>query len=213
MLRYPIFLFFLLASMISFSAEVTDSVCQSSLEMENEWAKTRYQTDIRNRIQEFTALLVALNNAPLSCLNTPEYQIIAAMIKGSMAKQQSRLKAIKQVKQIKRHLDKAIKKSPSAMSGLGWTLLGLLYDKSPGWPFSIGDDEKAEQAYLKGLEYNPDGIDANFYYGDFLRRKGRIKEARKYLSKASQSKPRAEIDLAYQGRMKDVQRSLSKLAR
>ena len=210
MLRILFALIFLAGTTCYAGEEITDA-CQSSKQLVNDWAKTRYLTPADKRVVEFTTMLVLLNNESLKCLNTAEYQIIEAMIKGSMAKQQSRFKAIKQISQIKRHLDKAIKKKSSAMNGLGWTLLGLLYDKSPGWPLSIGDDEKAENAYLEGLKYNPDGIDANYYYGDFLRRKGRLEEARKFLQKASTAEPRDGYEIADHGRMKDVQRSLAKL--
>ena len=213
MLRLSIVLLFVSGSTLAQATEMLNNPCQSPLELENNWAKTRYVTPSDKRIPEFTTMLIMLNNAPLACLNSAEYQIIEAMIKGSMAKLQSRFKAIKQIKQIKRHLEKAIRRKPSAMNGLGWTLLGLLYDKSPGWPFSLGDDEKAEQAYLNGLKYNPDGMDANYYYGDFLLRKGRLEEARKFLYKASQADLRSGHEIADQGRMGDIRRSFAKLAR
>ncbi len=211
MIRSITFLVLMTVTTLYFSNDALASRCQSSTELENNWAKVRYQSPENLRILAFKTLLVTINEDPLECLQSAEYQIIEAMIKGSMAKQQSRFAAIKNIKQIKRHLDKAIKKDPTAMNGLAWTLLGLLYDKSPGWPLSLGDDEKADQMYQKGLKYNPDGMDANYYYGDFLRRKGIPEKARHYLQKANNAKQIAGYEIAYQGRSKDIQRSLAKL--
>lgn len=213
MSRYFVFLLCCFTSSVCLANDDIDPVCQPVSELESDWAKVRYQTPTNMRNIEFEAMLISLNHAPLACLKKAEYQIVEAMIKGSMVKQQSGLVAIKKIKQIKRLLDKATKNNPAAMNGLGWTLLGLLYDKAPGWPFSIGDDEQAEKAYLKGLEYNPVGIDANFYYGDFLRRKGLKQQAREYLLKASQSNQQIGREIAHQGRMSDVLHALAKLDR
>ncbi len=211
MSRYFLFFLFIAIPCVCLSADEKPSACQSSTELENNWAKVRYQVPENMRMNEFNALLISMSHAPLECLNSAEYQIVEAMIKGSMAKLQSRLSALKKIHQIKRHLEKAIKKKPVAMNGQAWILLGLLYDKSPGWPLSIGDDEKAEKAYLEGLKYSQDGLDANYYYGDFLRRKGLIEQAQKYLLKASQLKQRRGHEIADQARLQDVQRSLAKL--
>ncbi len=213
MTRYLTLLLFSAAITVCSAGETIDTTCQSASELENNWAKIRYQVPVNQRLSAFETLLISLNHAPLACLKTAEYQIVEAMIKGAMIKQQSSLIAIKKINQIKRLLDKATRNKPSAMNGQGWTLLGLLYDKAPGWPFSIGDDDKAKNAYLKGLEYNPDGIDANFYYGDFLRRKGLKQQAREYLLKASQATQQIGREIAHQGRISDVQRALAKLDR
>lgn len=211
--RYLAFVVFTLVSTSCWSTEESDSVCTTSSDLENDWAKVRYQTPVKLRIQAFETMLTAFDKAPQQCLETAEYLIIQAMIKGSIAKQQSGFSALKKIKKIKQLLDNAMTKNPAAMDGMGWILLGLLYDKSPGWPLSIGDDDKAESAYRKGLEYDPTGIDANFYYGDFLRRKDLPLQAQHYLLKASQAKQSTGREIAYHGRLKDVQRALSKLPR
>ena len=54
----------------------------------------------------------------------------------------------------------------------------------------FGDDDKAEELLTKALAIDPDGIDANYFYGDFLLREKRYGEAEQYLRKAQQAKPR-----------------------
>ncbi|MEW8206746.1 MAG: hypothetical protein AB2746_11535 [Candidatus Thiodiazotropha taylori] len=41
----------------------------------------------------------------------------------------------------------------------------------------FGDDEKAEQHLLKALDVNPENIDANFYYAEFLLHEKRLQPA------------------------------------
>ena len=212
MTRYLAFALFSVISTVCWSVEENAAACNAPTELEKNWAKVRYQTPKDQRMDTFETMLISLNQEPQQCLATAEHLIIEAMIRGSMIKlNSSSFSTLNKIKKIKKLLDQAISKNPAAMDGLGWTLLGLLYDKSPGWPISIGDNNKAEHAYKKGLEYNPDGIDANFYYGDFLRRKDLPLQSQRYLFKASQAKQRPGHEIAYLGRLKDVQRSLGKL--
>ncbi|MEE9413053.1 MAG: hypothetical protein V3V22_08380 [Methylococcales bacterium] len=213
MTRYLVFALFTFFSTVCWSVEENAVVCIAPGELEKNWAKVRYQTSKEQRMEAFESMLISLKQAPEQCLVTAEYLIIKAMIRGSMIKlNSSSFSTLKKIDKIKKILGQALNKNPAAIGGLGWTLLGLLYDKSPGWPLSIGDNNKAEDAYKKGLEINPDGIDANFYYGDFLRRRDLPLQAKRYLLKAKQAKQRTGHEIAYQGRLKDVERSLGKLS-
>ncbi|MEE9345687.1 MAG: hypothetical protein V3U88_08780 [Methylococcales bacterium] len=213
MTRFLAFALFSLISTVCWSAKDNAVVCTAPGELEANWAKIRYQTPANQRMDMYETMLRSLDKAPQQCLATAEYLIIEAMIRGSMIKlKSSSFSTLKKINKIQKLLDQAINKNPAAMDGLGWTLLGLLFDKSPGWPLSIGHDDKAENAYKKGLEYNPDGIDTNYYFGDFLRRKDLPLQAQRYLLIASQAKQRAGREIAHQGRLKDVQRVLLKLS-
>jgi Tfp pilus assembly protein PilF len=53
---------------------------------------------------------------------------------------------------------------------------GALYYQVPGWPIGFGDKDKANELLKKALALNPDGIDPNYFYGDFLlKEKKRLK--------------------------------------
>jgi tetratricopeptide (TPR) repeat protein len=211
--RFLAFALFSFISTVCWSTKDNAVVCTAPSELEVNWAKIRYQTPANQRMEMFETMLTSLGKAPQQCLATAEYLIIEAMIRGSMIKlKSSSFSTLKKINKIKKLLDQAINKNPAAMEGLGWTLLGLLFDKSPGWPLSIGNNDKAENAYKKGLEYNPAGIDSNYYFGDFLRRKDLPLQAQRYLLIASQAEQRAGREIAHQGRLKDVQRVLLKLS-
>ena len=38
----------------------------------------------------------------------------------------------------------------------------------PGFPVGFGDDKKAKELLKKALEINPNGIDPNYFYAEFL---------------------------------------------
>jgi cytochrome c-type biogenesis protein CcmH/NrfG len=54
----------------------------------------------------------------------------------------------------------------------------------PGWPIGFGDKARAEELLPQGAGDQPDGIDPNFFYGEYLADRGRYGEAMSYLEKA-----------------------------
>jgi hypothetical protein len=197
---------------ILLSAASAAEQCRSVLQLEQQWARIRYQTPIQQRVEQFNQFLTSLADNQ-SCYQQTHYLIVEAMIRGSLLKGKTGISAFKQIKQLKMVLDQAIKQEPTAMQGMSWVLLGLLYDKAPGWPFSIGGNKKAERAYLKGLSLNTGGIDVNYFYGDFLRRQQRNQEAKNHLLVALNAKIQSGRELAHQGRVQDAKRALAKLNR
>ncbi|HEX6691925.1 MAG TPA: tetratricopeptide repeat protein, partial [Burkholderiales bacterium] len=63
----------------------------------------------------------------------------------------------------------------------------------------------------KALVLNPDGIDPNYFLGDFLYRQCDYEGARKALERALRAPPRPDRPLADEGRRKEVQELLAKL--
>ena len=111
--------------------------------------------------------------------------IMQACIILTSAKIQSPFKALASVKRARRLLQKALSINPMANNGSALVTLGVLYYKVPGWPIAFGDDNKAEQLLTKALQYNPQGIDSNFFFGDFLLSQDKLTEAASYLKKAA----------------------------
>jgi Tfp pilus assembly protein PilF len=97
---------------------------------------------------------------------------------------------------------------PNALQGSAYTSLGTLYFKVPGWPVGFGDDDKAEELLKKALVINPDGIDPNYFYGDYLLEQKRYAEAEQALLKAQQAPARPERPLADAGRQEEIQVAL-----
>ena len=70
---------------------------------------------------------------------------------------------------------------------------------------------KAETFLKKALKINPNGIDPNYFYGDFLYRKGHYSQALSVLEKAMHAPDRPNRPLADQGRRKEIQAVIAKI--
>ena len=92
-----------------------------------------------------------------------------------------------------------------------YTSLATLYAKVPGWPVGFGDKAKAEELFKKSLAINPDGIDPNFFYGEYLVDRERFAEARTHLETALKAALRPGRELGDSGRRKEFSAMLEKL--
>ena len=122
------------------------------------------------------------------------------------------LGALGKVKEAKSLLEHALRVDPQALQGSAYTSLGALYYQVPGWPIGFGDDEQAEALLKQALALNPDGIDSNYFWGDYLIDQKRYAEARAALLKAQAAAPRPDRPLADQGRQAEIRARLDKIA-
>lgn len=98
-------------------------------------------------------------------------------------------------------LERAEKINPAALGdGSVYTSLGSLYAQVPGFPIGFGDPAKARSYLQKALAANPGGIDANFFWGDFLLRQGDYAGAAKALERALAAPSRPGREVADHGR-------------
>ena len=96
----------------------------------------------------------------------------------------SPLKAFELAKRARDILEMVEKTDPMTMDAAAPTTLGLLYDRVPGFPMGFGDKAKARLYLQEAVRYAPDGLDANFFYGDFLYKHGEQCEAVEVLERA-----------------------------
>ena len=118
------------------------------------------------------------------------------------------LGALKLAKQARDQLLRAEQIDPSALNGSVYTSLGSLYYQVPGWPLGFGDDDKAREYLEKALTMNPDGIDPNFFYGDYLIAQGDYARAVAVLERALQAPQRPGRDLADRGRRAEIEKAM-----
>ena len=82
-------------------------------------------------------------------------------------------------------------------------------EQNLGSPADFGSNAKAAKTPGNGLEINPDGIDSNYFYGDYLLQKNRYEKAEHYLLKAQQAAPRPDRPVADAGRQVEILAALS----
>jgi tetratricopeptide (TPR) repeat protein len=109
-------------------------------------------------------------------------------------------------------LARAYQLNPRAANGGAAMSLGVLYYKVPGSPIGFGDKDRARRLLKEALAIDPNGLDANYFYGDFLADQGDNVGAKSYLQKALRA-PHDPARPAWDaGRRREVQALLQKLA-
>ena len=171
--------------LILFATPLLASELNASIaSLESDWANAYYQFDDARQKQTYPKLLEQAAELVKQYPDAAEPKIWLATILATNAAFESPLTALSSLKNAKVLLETAIGINPKALDGSAYVTLGTLYYMLPGWPVSFGDDEMAE-AYLKAsLDINPNGIDANYFYADFLLRQDRVTEAEVFFQKA-----------------------------
>jgi tetratricopeptide (TPR) repeat protein len=203
---------FLTACLWGLNAWALDERGQQRLQdIQQRWAEARYALGATQREQAFEALGVRAEEALADNPDAPELLIWRGIVLASLAGEKGGLGALSLVKQARSSLEAALEKDPSALDGSAWTSLGSLYYQVPGWPLGFGNDKRAEEMLQKALAINPDGIDPNFFYGDYLLRARRYDEARAALLKARAATPRPGRELADEGRRREIDALLAQI--
>jgi len=177
--------------------------------LQDDWAQIKYQHPAAEQEKAFAELARSADAVRARYPGRAEPQIWYGIIVASHAGARGGLGALSLVKEAKKALELALENDARALDGSAYTSLGSLYYQVPGWPIGFGSDDKARELLQKALAINPDGIDPNYFLGDFLYRKGDYAAAREALQKALKAPPRPERALADQGRRKEIESLLA----
>lgn len=160
--------------------------------IEAEWAKIYYQVPKKQQGPAYAKLLEKA--ASLAKQYPKEAGLIYwhAVVKASYADHQDPVSALSAIHDVRDLLQQSIAIDPKSMGGSAYVVLGTLYHLTPSWPIAFGDDDEAEKMLQTALKISPEGIDSNFYYGQFLLDKGDKQQARQYFERASKAPVRPE---------------------
>jgi len=182
------------------------------LSIQQAWAKVNYETPAGDaRAQAFEALEKRAEQFTKQHPTRAEALIWEGIIESSYAGAKGGLGALGLAKEARGNLEKALKIDPTALDGSAYTSLGTLYARVPGFPVGFGDDDKARKLLQKALELNPNGIDPNYFYADFLYEEGQYAEAAKYLERAAKAPPRPGRETADKGRHGEIDALAAKI--
>ena len=204
-------LLLLCAFLISLPAlALSENTAENLKLLQTRWAEINYQVPAAEKETDFAKLSA---QAATMVRQDPAAELLIwqGIILSTYAGAKGGLGALDMVKQAKGSLEQAIKVDPAALDGSAYTSLGALYYQVPGWPVGFGDDEQAEVLLKKALTMNPDGIDPNYFYGDYLAREKRYSEARVVLEKALVAPDRPGREVADSGRRAEVKALLAKV--
>jgi tetratricopeptide (TPR) repeat protein len=180
--------------------------------LQQKWEQVRYKTPAAAQEAQYEQLVNEAQKTVSANPGNADVLIWYGIIESTYAGAKGGLGALSHVKNAKKALEQALAIAPDALSGSAYTSLGSLYYQVPGWPIGFGDDKKALELLKKGLAINPDGIDPNYFYGDYLFRKGDYAEAERALNKALQAAPRPGRKVADEGRRGEIEQLLAKIA-
>lgn len=175
---------------------------QSLQAIESEWASIYYKLPKNKQETAYDALLVKNQQLVEQFPRSSEILFWQAVVLATNAELQDGFTALKSIHKAHDLLQEAIKINPQTANGSAYVTLGTLYYMAPKWPIAFGDAEKAEQMFKAALEINPNGIDTNYFYGDFLMANNHTKEAQHYFEKAL-SAPSRQEQLFADNKLKD----------
>ena len=179
--------------------------------LQQQWEQIKYRKPQAEQEKAFAALAQTAAAVRGRYADRAEPEIWYGIIVASHAGAKGGFGALSLAKDAKQALEHALSIDPKALSGSAYTSLGSLYYQVPGWPIGFGDDAKARDLLDKALALNPDGIDPNYFLGDYLYRQRDFDGARKALERALQAPPRPDRPLADEGRRAEVKEILAKL--
>jgi len=138
-------------------------------EIQSEWARLYYVDEFLNKnFRELQALSQQADKLAQQHPQNAEVLVWDAIVLSTLAEKKGGLGALGLVKQAKRQLEQAETIDPEVLGGSVYASLGSLYSKVPGWPIGFGNDEKAEQYFKKALAINPQGLDINYFFAEYL---------------------------------------------
>lgn len=182
-----------------------DAISDEIAGLEHGWAKAYYEIPDAGKDEAFTALRSWAELVASKYPDRADALIWQAIITSTHAKYQGIMTAGRSAKKARDLLLAAEKLDPTALDGSVYTSLGSLYYKVPGWPLSFGDKDKARNYLERALQINPDGIDPNFFFAEFLAETGDSERARSYLEKAMNAPARPGREDADAGRKLEIQ--------
>lgn len=178
------------------------------LELQRDWAIANYDKTGDAQEEAFESLLQKSQAATETHPDSAGIWIWDGIIRSSFAGVRGGLGALSLAKESRASLEKAMEIDADALDGSAYTSLGTLYFKVPGWPVGFGSDKKAVKLLQHALTINPEGIDPNYFYADYLIHKKDYEAAESYLQKAQQAAPRAGRERADAGRQAEIREAL-----
>lgn len=209
--KFMLFLLLMSTVLIVGIAMATEPGASTVPQVRDRWAQINYQVPKAQRESAFEDLLHQAERIRQAQPRDASALIWEGIVLSSLAGEKGGVGALGLVKRARADFETAIKLDADALDGAAYTSLGALYYQVPGWPLGFGDDDTARTMLRKGLAIDPDGIDANYFYGDFLRDQKDWAGARAALQKALAAPARPGREVADAGRRQEAQARLKEV--
>ncbi|MBI5716591.1 MAG: hypothetical protein HZC37_02765 [Burkholderiales bacterium] len=195
------------APLAAWAAPVDDAVA----ELQRDWEVIRYQTPAAERARLFEALAARAQAVSAAHAGQAAPLVWEGIIVSSLAGEKGGLGALGLVKRAKALYEQSLQIDAKALDGSAYNSLGVLYYKVPGWPIGFGDKAKAGELLRQALALNPQGIDPNFFYGEYLVETDHPEQAVAYLDRVLKAPTRPGRQVADSGRREEARALLAKI--
>jgi len=193
------------------SAASAQTVAEDVATLRNGWAHISYE--VRGSSTQTTQLgrLASTANAALARHpNQAEILLWQGIIVSEQANRANIFHQLSLATRARDILARAYAINPRVADGGAAMSLGVLYYKVPGSPIGFGDTERARRLLREALALDPNGLDANYFYGDFLLDQGDAANARTYLQRALRAPHDTTRPVWDAGRRREVQALLAR---
>lgn len=180
----------------------------------DQWAHIRYE--VRDRAQQEKMLDALATQAAQVSARYPghaEPLLWQGIVVSEEAARASMFSQLGYAKQAKAILDKAAAIDMKAENGGVAMSLGVLYAKVPGFPIAFGSRDKAKKLLQTALAMDPGGLDASFFYADFLNGEGQHREAKALLERALRTPVNPARPVWDAGRRAEIRALLAQVSR
>jgi tetratricopeptide (TPR) repeat protein len=180
-------------------------------ELRGEWAHVKYELPADAQLAAMTQLKERADMQLAAAPGDAEIAIWDAIITSSLAGLKGGLGALALAKEARAKLEQAEEQRPGALNGSALTSLGALYYQVPGWPIGFGDHKKARKLLQAALKIDPDGIDANYFYADFLFNEDDLRGAKRAAERGLAAAPRPGREVADRGRREELRALIARI--
>ncbi len=196
---------------LAWAVAATAAPLEASLtQLKQRWDHVQYEVPKAEKVAAFDRLADQWKALATAHPERPEPRVWEAITLASEAGAKGGLGALSLVKRARDLLLEAEHLAPNTRDESLFTTLGSLYDQVPGWPIGYGDKKEAKRYLEKAIALDPTGIDANYFYGQYLFHHHHYPEAVRYLKKGLAAPPRPGRTVADAGRRKQVEALLAK---
>lgn len=184
---------------------------QGLMQIQQRWAEANYQLEGREQKDAFEALADDAAALVAAYPGRAEPLVWQGIVLSTYAGVKGPFGAMGLAKKSRDALHAAEKLDPTVLQGSVYTSLGALYYKVPGGFIGFGDKDRAREYLEKAIAMNPDGIDPNYFYGEFLYEEKDYDAARRALEHALEAPSRPDRTLADQGRREEIRELLARV--
>lgn len=185
-------------------AEPPTEMLQAVEKLQHDWEVIKFKTEEAKQEAAYKDLSMQARKVSESYPAQAEPLVWEAVILSTYAGAKGGFGALKLVEEARDLLLQAEKIDPTALDGSVYASLGNLYYQVPGWPIGFGSDKKARNYLEKALQINPDGIETNYFYGEFLYEEGEYEKALQSLTKALNAPARKGREISDAGQRKEI---------